>query len=255
MKRAALFALSLSLVSSLASAGNLNYVGSSTIAKFIKEAGEVYKASAVSLDTQPESLGGQQCVLGGSCDFGGVAGDIEGKYADQGVKGVLIGKDAIAAIVAADNPVKQLNSAQLKGIFTGKIKNWSEVGGPNLPIKTYIVKQGSATRTVFQKVVLGGEEYKDGEVVTPDAKMVPAVAKEKGAIGQISFAFLTDSKDVRALAVDGQAAEVSNSKYPIHRPLYLTTKGDAKGEVKSFLDWAVSPEGQRVVRKYFIGVK
>lgn len=247
--------LALSLVSSIAAAGNLNYVGSSTIGKFVKDAGGVYKASPINLDTQPESLGGQQCVLNGSCDFGGVAGDIEGKYTDQGVKGVLIGRDAIAAIVAADNPVKQLSSAQLKGIFTGKIKNWSEVGGADLPIKAYVVKQGSATRNVFQKIVLAGEDYKDAEVVTPDARMVPTVAKDKGAIGQISFAFIADSKDVKALAVDGQAAVVSNGKYPIHRPLYLTTKGDAKGDAKAFLDWAISAEGQKVVKKYFIGVK
>lgn len=248
-------ALILALTSSAAFAGNLSYVGSSTIGKFIKDANDVFKASSISIDTQPESLGGQQCVVNSTCDLGGVAGDLDSKYVDQGVKGVLFGKDAIAAIVSGDNPVKQLSSAQLKGVFTGKIKNWSELGGPNLPIKTYVVKQGSATRNVFQKIVLGGEEYKDAEVVTPDAKIVSMVAKDKSAIGQISLAFIVDNKEVKALSVDGQVASLTNAKYPIYRPLYLTTKGDAKGDAKAFIDWAISDAGQQLVKRYFVGAR
>ncbi|MDM8562771.1 substrate-binding domain-containing protein [Candidatus Marithioploca araucensis] len=204
----------------------------------------------------PESLGGEQCAARGKCDMGGVARDVNQRFLDKGVVATLIGKDAIAAIVNANNPVTDLSSEQLKGIFTGAIKNWSEVGGDDLPIKALVVKSSSATRNVFAKAILGGENYQEGiKVITPDAKMRYTVARDKGAIGQLSFAFIIGKKKIKALSVDGQEPTVNNPNYPITRNLHITTKGIPQGEVKAFLEWALSPEGQKVVKKRFVGGK
>ena len=116
-----------------------------------------------------------------------------------------------------------------------------------------IVKKGSATRKVFGKVILDGADYGGTKVVTPDAKIVTSVARDPGAIGQISFAFIGGRGDIKALSVDGQAADVSNSSYPITRPLYVTTKGAPSGVVKDFIQWTLSSDGQAVVKQRFVG--
>jgi phosphate transport system substrate-binding protein len=203
-------------VSVPASAGELKYVGSSTVGKFISDAAAV----------RPRGW--------------------------QRVQATLIGKDAIGVVVNADNPVKALSTAQLKDIFTGKVTKWSQVGGPDLKIKPLIVKQGSATRSVFEAAIMGGAQYAGAEVVTPDAKIVGETARDKGAIGQISFSFLQAASGIKALDVDGQKAAVTNPTYPITRPLYLTTKGAPAGDTKAFIDWAVSPAGQEIVKKNFV---
>jgi len=172
------------------------------------------------------------------------------------VVSTLIAKDAIAAIVHKDNPINGLNTEQLRGIFTGKITNWSQVGGMDLPIQPYMVKAASATRDVFAKHVLNGENYGENvKVATPDATMVTTVAKEVGAIGQISFSFFSDFSNVRPLIIDEQQPSVNNPNYSINRPLFMVTNGAPSGEAKAFLDWLLSHEGQAIVKKRFVGVK
>ncbi|ALG67426.1 PstS family phosphate ABC transporter substrate-binding protein [Beggiatoa leptomitoformis] len=236
-------------------AGVINYEGSSTIGKFLEDASKVYAISSFKINTIPESAGGEQCAVRNTCDLGGVARAVEQRFLDNGVVATLIAKDAIAALVNADNPVKSLTKAQLKGIFTGQIKNWSEVGGENLPIKPYVVKETSATYSVFAKSILDNSSYQSVEVVTPDGRMAPVVARERGAIGQISFSFLLDAKGVKPLEIDGQIATVENPNYPISRPLYFTTKGEAQGEVKAFLEWTLSDDGQKVIKQRFVGIR
>lgn len=238
-----------------ASAGELKYVGSSTVGKFMSDAAAAYKSSTFNVDTQPESGGGESCPMRGTCDIGGVAREVGSDFISQGVQATLIGKDAIGVVVNADNPVKALSAAQLRDIFTGKVTNWSQLGGPDLKIKPLIVKQGSATRSVFQAAIMGGAEYAGAEVVAPDAKIIGETARDKGAIGQISFSFLQGASGITAVDVDGQKAAVTNTAYPITRPLYLTTKGAPAGDAKAFVDWAVSPAGQEIVKKSFVVAK
>ncbi len=242
-----------SLLTGAIGAATLNYEGSSTVGKFMIDASEANNGFTVRLNTKTESSGGEKCAAAGKCDMGGVARDVNQPFLDRGVVKTLIGKDAIAVIVHADNPVSGLTSAHLKGIFSGSIKNWSEVGGPDKPISALIVKKGSATRKVFREVVMNGADYSGARVVTPDAKIVTSVARDPGAIGQISFAFIGGRNDVKALSVDGQAANVSNSSYPITRPLYITTKGAPAGPVREFISWALSGAGQSVVKQRFVG--
>ncbi len=254
MKKWLIFISIICLLPIVSSAETIQYVGSSTVGKFITDASKVYTASRFTLNTVPESSGGEQCAARARCSLGGVARDVQQKFLDMGVKATLIGKDAIAVIVHKDNPVKSLSLPQLKAIFTGKLTNWKEVGGPDLSIKAVIVKKGSATRKVFRKVTLGQDEYKGTKVVTPDAKIVSTVALEKGTIGQISMAFIKENKKVIPLFVDDQEPSVDNPDYPITRPLYLVTRGLPKGEVKAFIDWTLSPAGQAVVKKRFVGI-
>ena len=235
--------------------GTISYEGSSTIGNFMKDASKVYQASKFKIYTRPESAGGERCAAREECDMGGVATVVKKKYLKQGLVATLIGKDAISVIVNSENPIKGLTSEELKGIFSSKITNWKVVGGPDQPIKPMIVKKKSATRETFKKTIMKGTRYKGYKVISPDIMILKKVSQDRWAIGQLSFAFLKERKGVRALVVDGQEPSVNNTNYPITRPLYIVTKGPPKGEVKAFLDWALSEEGQKVVKKRFVGVK
>lgn len=243
------------MMSSSAWAGTILYEGSSTIGKFITDASKVYPASQFEINTVPESAGGEQCAMRRACDMGGVAREVGDEFIQKGVVKTLIAKDAIAVLVNETNPVKALTKEQLKDIFTGKITNWSQVGGEDLPIHPLVVKEASATREVFAKAILEGAEYQGVEVVTPDAKIASAVMLDKTAIGQLSFAFLSGKQGIRALVIDNQEPTTENSHYPISRPLYITTHGEPQGEVKAFLEWTLSPHGQQLIKQRFVGVK
>ncbi|RLA77048.1 MAG: phosphate-binding protein [Epsilonproteobacteria bacterium] len=236
-------------------AGEINYVGSSTVGKFIIDAQKVYKTSTFKINTNPESSGGENAVAAKKIALGGVARDVKESILKRGVEKVLIGKDAIGIWVHSTNSVEKLSSAQLKDIFTGKITNWKTVGGKDADINVYIVNKNSATRKVFQKVILNGAKYKGKNIrtVKPDPKILEKVRNDKNGIGQLSFAFGIGAKDVKKIAVNGQEASVQNSSYPITRPLYLITNGAPTGDVKAFIEWSLSPDGQSIVKKYFVG--
>ena len=245
-------------ISQQAAAETIKYVGSSTVGKFMHEAAKVYGAADFNINTKPESGGGEIATAKGKCDVGGVARNVKPAILEQGVKKVLIGKDAIGVWVNAANPVSDLNQAQLKDIFTGKISNWKTVGGPDKTINVYIVNKQSATRKVFQNVILGKDAYagKTIKTIRPDAAIIDNVGMDEAGIGQLSFAFGAghpSAEKVKKLNIGGQKASVNNPSYPITRPLYLITKGAPTGYVKSFIDWSVSDAGQQVVKKHFVG--
>lgn len=242
------------------SAEIIRYVGSSTVGVFIKDAAIEYHDAAFHINTEPESGGGETAVAYGKTDIGGVAREVKEKIINKGVKKVLIGRDAIGVWIHSDNPVNSLTKDQLKKIFTGKISNWEEVGGKDLPINIYIVNPQSATRKVFRECVLGKENYsgKSIRTVRPDPAILDKIASDPNGIGQLSFAISIKHPSlhkVKKINIGNQIASVNNANYPITRPLYLVTKGEPAGSVKKFINWALSDQGQAIVKKYFVGIR
>lgn len=101
---------------------NLRYVGSSTVATFVREAEPVYGRARFEIDTRPESAGGVRAILERTADLAGVADRPSSEVLKAGAAATLIGRDAIAVIVHADNPLSALTSSDLRGIFTGRIE-------------------------------------------------------------------------------------------------------------------------------------
>ncbi len=233
---------------------HLHYVGSSTIGNYIADADSVYTKAWFDLNTAPESAGGELAIVEGRCDLAGVANIPSAKTLQRGVASALIGWDAIAVLTHPDNPVNNLTLSQLKGIFTGQITNWKELGGPDLEIHPYITAVESATHKVFRSVVLGSEDYAACETVVPDADILNHLQNDPGGIGHLSFSFLTKEEKVKVLRVDGQPLRLTNPAYPITRPLYLLW-WPGRSEVAAFVEWTLSAEGQRLVMKRFIGAR
>ena len=231
----------------------IHYEGSSTIANFIKDAESVYGKVKFELKTETESAGGEISILEGTADIGGVAKVPSPQVLGKGVVSTLIGWDAIAVIVNANNPIKNLTKEQLRGIFTSKITNWNELGGPDLLVKPYIVNEESATRNVFRSRILGQEDYVNCETITPDSEITTKVSMDEGGIGQISFSFINNQNTkINLLSINGQKASVNNQSYPITRPLYLLWWPGRK-LTSDFADWTQTKEAQSIITKRFIG--
>ncbi|WP_177419523.1 hypothetical protein [endosymbiont of Lamellibrachia barhami] len=150
-------------------AGTINYEGSSTIGKFISDADKIYVGSSFKINDDSESLGGEQCATWDTCELGGVARMVDPSALEQGVHAVMIGKDAIAAVVNIRNPVTRLSKTQLRDGY-GKTQELERAGGQDLMIKPYIVKPASAT-TACSRKVMAGAEYSGTAVVSPDRKI------------------------------------------------------------------------------------
>lgn len=232
----------------------LRYVGSSTIGNLIQDAEGIYGKINFDLNTEPESAGGEQAIIEGRADLAGVANLPSTNTLGKGVVSSLVGWDAIAIITHESNPVKNLTLSQLKDIFTAKITNWNQLGGSDLAIQPYIVSIESATHKVYRSVILGEENYAGCKTVSPDVDILDRVQQNPGAIGHISFSFLKNGNNLNVLSVNGQPLTLTNSNYPITRPLYFLW-WPGRREVADFVDWTLSAEGQRLVMQRFIGAR
>ncbi len=232
----------------------IRYAGSSTVAIFLRDAEPVYRRAKFDIDTQPESEGGERAILEGATDLAGVANNPRAQTLRAGIAATLIGRDAIAVIVNTRNPLRNLSRSDLRNVFTGKVRNWSELDGPDLPILPFIVGPQSATRKTFRDAVLDQEEYGGCRQIQPDRDIIKAVAAAPGGIGQISFSFLNSAEGIRPIAVEGEEPSVTNFRYPIARPLYLLWR-EGNRDVEAFVKWTQSGHGQRIVMQHFVGVR
>jgi phosphate transport system substrate-binding protein len=171
---------------------------------------------------------------------------------------VIIGYAALAVYVHPDNPVTALSRAQLKAFFTGQVKNWKEVGGPDAPVELVTVKlsTGSGTADFFREAVLEGAAFAPTRALEHPREVQAYVASHPHAISWGSL--LPGVQDVRVLPVDGVAPgpeAIRTAEYPLSRPLVLATRGVPEGPLKDFLDYVMSPEGQTLVARSFIPVR
>ncbi|MFO1077523.1 MAG: PstS family phosphate ABC transporter substrate-binding protein [Planctomycetota bacterium] len=174
-----------------------------------------------------------------------------------------VGYDGIAIFVHRDNPIQSITIEQLKEMFGdgGKLSKWSEIGvdlGKDADPIVFVSRQNnSGTYEYFKESVLGGEKarYKrECNNLNSSKDVVDFCAKTKGAIGYSGLAYASDK--VRMVpVVKGDKAiapsidTVIDGTYPISRPLFMYTKGEPQGDVKHYLDWIKSDDGQRVLMK------
>jgi phosphate transport system substrate-binding protein len=164
--------------------------------------------------------------------------------------------DGLSVYVSAENPVKELTLDQLKEIFTGKVKNWKAVGGPDAPITVYSRENSSGTYEFFKEHVLKGQDFAASAQTMPGtASILQAVAKDKNGIGYGGAAYgagakhLLVKKDDTSAAVEPNEENVLNGTYPIWRYLYVyMNPAQDKGEMATYLKWIRSDDGQKIVK-------
>jgi len=210
---------------------------------------------------------GIAALISGTCDLAESSRALEEKEIQQAkAKGLVIRQevvalDGIVVVVHPSNPVGRLTMEELREIFLGEIKSWKTVGGPNWPIVLLSREVNSGTHIFFKEHVLRRGKSKGPEEFAPAALMMPSsyaiaeeVAHNENAVGYYGLGYISPRQKVVAVARDGTSPftvpdieTVRTNSYPISRPLYLFTRGEPSGPVKAFLDFALSPEGQKIV--------
>jgi phosphate transport system substrate-binding protein len=247
--------------------------GSDTVLPLSQSEAENYKkvnsSSSVSV-TGGGSGVGISALVAGTTDIAQASRKIKfdekQKLQESGktAKEVIIAYDALAVIVNPANKVVNLTREQLEGIFTGKIKNWKEIGGDDLKIVPYSRETSSGTYEFFKESVLKNKNYMNGIMSMPaTGSIVQSVSQTKGAIGYVGLAYL--NKNVKAVHISYDAGKTytepsvvnaKNKSYPVVRPLYFYFEVKSEAKVKPFINYVLSKEGQAIVSKVgFITVK
>ena len=177
------------------------------------------------------------------------------RYNNPGVE-IATARDGLAVYVNAQSPLNELTMDQLKGIFTGKITSWKDLGGPDAKIIPYSRENSSGTYVFFKEHVLQGADFTPRAQTMPGtAAVVNAVGKEKFGIGYGGAAYakgikiLKVKKDAASPAIAPDKTTVMNGTYALARPLFFYLRAKAAGDIKGFIDWVLSPEGQGIVEK------
>jgi len=165
-----------------------------------------------------------------------------------------IARDGLSVYLNISNPVKELTLAQIRDIYTGRITNWKQVGGKDMQIILYARESSSGTYTYFKDNVLMGKDYSPrAQTLQGTSAVVNAVANDANGIGFGGAAyakgirFAAVKKDDKSPAVLPSLETVRGGQYPISRYLYLYTRVKPSKDMKSFIDWAIGPEGQAIV--------
>jgi phosphate transport system substrate-binding protein len=162
-----------------------------------------------------------------------------------------IAKDAIAVIVHPNNPVENLSLADVKGIFSGDVRNWKELGGPSQAIILVTREEGSGTREAFQKFVMGKEQITlDALVQDSNGAVRQVVATIPDAIGYISLGLVNEEvKALKIAGVEPTLAQIDKGAYTLVRPFLFVFSQKPEGEAKSFLEFVLSPGAQELLLK------
>ncbi len=169
----------------------------------------------------------------------------------------VMAQDAIAVVVSADNPLRELTRYQIRDIFEGRIIAWDEVGGSPRDILVISREDGSGTRAAFEELLMGDHRMTLAALIMPNSEaMRDHVATHDEAIGYLSMGYLEPG--VVALAIDGVTASrdaIEDGTYPLTRPFLLVSLPEPDPEVASFMDFARSPAGQAIVRRTYGGAR
>ncbi len=248
----------------------LRISGSTTVNPVAADAAEALRSDrlAITVDTQGGSAGGLAQLGAGRIDIAmsskPVSDADKAKYPDVSFTLTEIGKDAVGVVVrkdVVDGGLKDITKAQLRALFEGKVRNWRELGGPDLATFVYDKEPGRGTREVLDTYL-----YAEGEKVPPPPSDNPRYAvvggneetrtkllSTPGSVAPLSSAFVEGRPELAVLAVDGvapTARAIADDSYPLARPLFFVTDGPPKGAAKTFLDYVTGPQGQPLLTKH-----
>ena len=227
--------------------------GSTSMEKVVGALGEAFMEANpdTTFTYNPTGSGsGIQAVQEGRCDIGLSSRALKDAEKEAGLTETVLAYDGIAMIVNPANPVEDLSLEQIADIYTGKITNWSEVGGNDSQIVLIGREAGSGTRGGFEEIVGVVDACQYRQELSSTGDVITTVAQNPDAIGYASLAAVKDT--VKALKVAGVTpteATVKDGTYTIQRPFVLATKtGEKLNDVaQAFFDYATSADASEII--------
>jgi phosphate transport system substrate-binding protein len=251
--------------------GQLQLAGSTTVQPLAEKLAEAFMAMNPDLVIEIQGGGSSVGVTSageGTVDIGNASRAVKDSEFEKfpSLQVFTIAYDGIAIVTHPETKLTSLSVEQVRNIFAGEITNFSEVGGPDVPITVVSREEGSGTRAAFEELVM---EYKDeagekqSKVITEKALLQQSngqvrttVATTPNSVGYLSFGFLDESTTpVPIDGVEPSVANVKNGSYPIFRPLNMLTNGEPNELAQAFLDFILSEDGQAIVAEDYITVK
>jgi phosphate transport system substrate-binding protein len=263
IKIAAVLALVMVIGLSFTSLEKITVKGSDTMVILSQKWAEVYMQKNPGSTIQVTGGGsgvGIAALINGSTDIANSsrpmkAAEVEklkNRYNTLGIE-IPCAKDGITVYLNKSNPVSELTVRQIGDIFSGKITNWKQVGGPDAGIKLYGRESSSGTFGFFKDNVVKGDYSPSCQTLPGTAAIVNAVKKDKYSVGYGGAAYAEGVKDCKVKKDDKSPAyaptaeTIKSKQYPITRYLYMYLKSRPTGETKKFIDWILSPEGQNLI--------
>ncbi len=240
--------------------GTLKLSGSTTVLPLAQQVADMFMDENPGVNVNVQGGGssvGISNVAEGVVDIGLSSRKLKKEEEGLGLKEHRIALDVIVIIAHKDVPVEDLTPEQVKDIFTGKIVNWKQVGGPDMNIQVVVRDKASGTREMFDEKALNKEEPKSGAIECNSNGLVrQTVAGTPGAIGYVSLGYVdTSVKAIKYGGVEGNQANAEAGEYALSRYLYLFTKGEPGELAKAYIDYFLSPKIQKeVVGKEYIPV-
>lgn len=247
-------------ISSISFAEKLVIKGSTTVLPVAQHISESFMKDYPGIEVTISGGGsgnGIKAIIDGTTDIANASRFIKSKeVASCCEKGVYpvpfkVALDAIVPVVNPVNTVKDLTISDLKKIYLGKVKNWKELGGPNLDIVVVSRDSSSGTYEVWSEIVMNKERVTPRALaVASNGAVAQAVASTKGAIGYIGLGYLNSHvKLVDVNGVTGSEKTTQSGEYPISRALFMFTNGWPEGNIAKFINYVQSPKGQSLVKK------
>lgn len=234
--------------------GTVALNGSTSMEKLVNGLKEGIVETYPNLQLEPQFTGssaGIEAVTNGTADIGDVSRALTDEEKAGGLVENIVALDGIAVVTDTANTATNLTTQQLKDIYTGKITNWSEVGGADQNIVVIGRESGSGTRDAFEEILDIADQCQLAQTLNETGAVAAAVQSTPGAIGYISLDALNDK--VKALQLDGVAPSeetVKDGSYTLQRPFVMATKGEINeqsAQVQAVFEFINSDAGQEVI--------
>lgn len=235
--------------------GTVSTNGSTSMEEVMGALSEQYQNdnSGVTVTYDPTGSGtGIEEVKNGNTDIGLASRHLKDEEKD-GLTETVIALDGICVVVNSKCGVEDLTTDQIADIFTGKVTNWSEVGGSDAEISCIGRESGSGTRDGFESATGTEDACKLEQELTSTGAVISAVGSNENAIGYASFSAVEGQSDVKAIKVNGVACSedtIKDGSYALQRPFCFITQTDAElpDEAQGFFDFATSADAADLIR-------
>ncbi len=235
--------------------GNVSLNGSTSMESVVGILSEKFMQDYSSVKITYDATGsgtGIEAASNGTCDIGLASRDLKSAEKEKGLVQTTVAYDGIAIIVNASSPISDLSVDDVALIYTGKVANWSELGGENLAIACIGREAGSGTRDGFESITKTGGKCVLAQELTSTGAVIEAVKNSPNAIGYASFSAVEGKTGIKVLKIGGVMPDettIADGSYKVQRNFNFITKDGAElsAAAKAFFDWATSKEASDLI--------